>query len=188
MSQQIDTNEESGDTMDDYMEFLHQLSQIVPPKPIAWRLKQYGAVISNEDQLQQYLNLGYVISEFLYSKDQVTDAFQRGYEEGYNDGYNSATKYLPPPMTDERLDEIESEILVNGGSYKESLSQVCDISSQQEIVGPSGDKLSDFRDDQWWVHELNIALSDGTPDQRRALAVVRNLLATVKTHLTTQNL
>ena len=72
--------------------------------------------------------------------------------------------------------------------YKEPLSQVCDISLQQEIVGPSGDKLSDFRDDQWWVHELNTALSDGTPDQRRALAVVRNLLKTVKTHLTTQKL
>lgn len=80
MMQPLVVNEESGDTMDDYLDFLQQLSQIAAPKPSYYRLKQYGAVISDEEQLQVYLNLGYQISEFLYSKDQVNDAFRRGFE------------------------------------------------------------------------------------------------------------
>jgi len=48
-----------------------------------------------------------------------------------------------------------------------------------QIAGPSGDTLSDFRDGQWWVKELDAVVANGTNDQRRAVAVVRNLLATI---------
>jgi hypothetical protein len=45
--------------------------------------------------------------------------------------------------------------------------------------GPSGDYLSDFQEGQWWLAELDAAVANGTPAQRSAVAVVRNLLATV---------
>jgi hypothetical protein len=45
--------------------------------------------------------------------------------------------------------------------------------------GPSGDYLSDFQEGQWWIAELDAAVVNGTPAQRSAVAVVRNLLATV---------
>jgi hypothetical protein len=48
-----------------------------------------------------------------------------------------------------------------------------------ELTGPSGDKLSDFSADQWWLPELDAAVANGTHDQKRAVAVVRNLLATI---------
>lgn len=35
---------------------------------------------------------------------------------------------------------------------------------------------AEFEDGQWWVQELDAAVADGTPDQKRAVAVVRNLL------------
>lgn len=53
-------------------------------------------------------------------------------------------------------------------------------------TGPSGDKLSDFSDDQWWLPELDAAVENGTHDQKRAVAVVRNLLYTIHAHLTAQ--
>lgn len=33
-----------------------------------------------------------------------------------------------------------------------------------------------FEKGQWWVEEIESALSDGTEEQRRALAVLHNLL------------
>jgi hypothetical protein len=47
------------------------------------------------------------------------------------------------------------------------------------VQGPSGDYLSDFQEGQWWLAELDAAVVNGTPAQRSAVAVVRNLLATV---------
>lgn len=47
-------------------------------------------------------------------------------------------------------------------------------------AGPSGDTLADFRAGQWWHRELEMALKHGNPDQRQALAVLRNLLKTVE--------
>ncbi len=48
----------------------------------------------------------------------------------------------------------------------------------------SGEPLSDFQEGQWWVKELDAMVVDGTPDQKRAVAVVHNLLNMV--HLLTQ--
>ncbi len=50
--------------------------------------------------------------------------------------------------------------------------------------GPSGDYLSDFQEGQWWLAELDAAVANGTHDQKRAVAVVRNLLATVAANTT----
>lgn len=47
------------------------------------------------------------------------------------------------------------------------------------VAGPSGDFLTDFQDGQWWLSELDSTVANGTPDQKRAVAVVRNLLATI---------
>lgn len=55
--------------------------------------------------------------------------------------------------------------------------------TQKGTVGPSGDRLSDFRVDQWWFLELDKAVQNGTAEQKQAVAVVRNLLATIQTHL-----
>lgn len=55
--------------------------------------------------------------------------------------------------------------------------------TQKDTVGPSGDRLSDFRVDQWWFLELDKAFKNGTAEQKQAVAVVRNLLATIQTHL-----
>lgn len=49
-----------------------------------------------------------------------------------------------------------------------------------DVAGISGDKLSEFRIDQWWFAELEAAVKDGTTDQKRAVFVVRNLLGTVQ--------
>lgn len=49
-----------------------------------------------------------------------------------------------------------------------------------DVVGISGDKLSEFRIDQWWFAELEAAVKDGTTDQKRAVFVVRNLLETLQ--------
>lgn len=38
--------------------------------------------------------------------------------------------------------------------------------------------LRDFQDGQWWMLELDTMVKDGTPDQKRAMAVIRNLLRT----------
>ena len=39
--------------------------------------------------------------------------------------------------------------------------------------------MNEFNEGQWWFKEIECALSEGTPDQRRAIAVIRNLLQTV---------
>ena len=51
----------------------------------------------------------------------------------------------------------------------------------EEIKGASGDTLKDFSADQWWVKELE-AIAKDTPDQKRAIAVLHNLLETI-THV-----
>lgn len=38
------------------------------------------------------------------------------------------------------------------------------------------DKLEDFQEGQWWVKELDGMFPTATPDQKRAIAVVHNLL------------
>jgi hypothetical protein len=53
----------------------------------------------------------------------------------------------------------------------------CDHPAPQAEDG--GDALSDFKDGQWWMQELDQAVANGTPDQKRAVAVVRNLLGTI---------
>lgn len=40
--------------------------------------------------------------------------------------------------------------------------------------------IEDFNEGQWWLKELDAMAKDGTPDQKRAVAVVRNLMATAK--------
>lgn len=57
------------------------------------------------------------------------------------------------------------------------MSTNCD---PRELPGPSGDRLCDFSTEQWWFAELDQMTQGGTDDQKRALAVVRNLLATVR--------
>jgi hypothetical protein len=52
------------------------------------------------------------------------------------------------------------------------------------VHGPSGDYLSDFQEGQWWLAELDAVVANGTHDQKRAVAVVRNLLATVAANTT----
>lgn len=42
------------------------------------------------------------------------------------------------------------------------------------------DSLSDFQEGQWWLKELDAMAMDGTPDQKRAVAVVRNLMNAAK--------
>lgn len=41
---------------------------------------------------------------------------------------------------------------------------------------PSG--VMEFAEGQWWLRELDAMAATGTPDQKRAVAVVRNLLRT----------
>jgi hypothetical protein len=53
-----------------------------------------------------------------------------------------------------------------------------------QLAGPSGDCLSDFQEGQWWLAELDAVVANGTHDQKRAMAVVRNLLATVAANTT----
>jgi hypothetical protein len=42
------------------------------------------------------------------------------------------------------------------------------------------DKLSDFQEGQWWVKELDELVKNGTSDQKRAVAVVHNLLSIIQ--------
>lgn len=37
-------------------------------------------------------------------------------------------------------------------------------------------EIEDFAEGQWWLQELDAMVKDGTPDQKRAVAVVRNLM------------
>lgn len=39
--------------------------------------------------------------------------------------------------------------------------------------------LCEFKEGQWWVQELDAMAKGATPDQRRAVAVVHNLLRTI---------
>ena len=48
-----------------------------------------------------------------------------------------------------------------------------------DTIGTAGDRLSDFNLGQWWVSEIESAVSNGTEDQRRAFAVMVNLLNTI---------
>lgn len=48
----------------------------------------------------------------------------------------------------------------------------------QPVAGLSDCTVADFREGQWWLKELDAMVEDGTPDQKRAVAVVRNLLRT----------
>jgi hypothetical protein len=41
---------------------------------------------------------------------------------------------------------------------------------------PPNGQLSEFKADQWWVQELDKLTKDGTPDQKRAVAVLHSLL------------
>jgi hypothetical protein len=52
------------------------------------------------------------------------------------------------------------------------------------MAGPSGDCLSDFQEGQWWLAELDAAVANGTQEQKRAVSVVRNLLATLAANTT----
>ena len=38
------------------------------------------------------------------------------------------------------------------------------------------DPLSEFKEGQWWVVELDLAAKTGTPDFKRAVAVVHHML------------
>lgn len=46
-------------------------------------------------------------------------------------------------------------------------------------MGKSNDPLRDFLEGQWWVKELDAVVANGTHDQKRAVAVVHNLLRVV---------
>lgn len=50
----------------------------------------------------------------------------------------------------------------------------------RELLGPSDDRLRDFSTEQWWFAELDQMTQNGTDDQKRAFAVVRNLMATIR--------
>jgi hypothetical protein len=65
--------------------------------------------------------------------------------------------------------------------YAEGFNDACKKPAQEP--GPSGDYLRDFSDEQWWVAELEATVVKGTLDQKRAVAVVRNLLATVAANI-----
>jgi hypothetical protein len=55
-------------------------------------------------------------------------------------------------------------------------------SEQDNHDGFAGDShLVDFKDDQWWMTELEALVKDGTGDQIRAVAVVRHLLRLIHT-------
>ncbi len=54
------------------------------------------------------------------------------------------------------------------------------VKSVGEIKGPAGDSINDFSEGQWWLKTLDAMVDQGTPDQKRAVATVRNLLNTAK--------
>lgn len=55
----------------------------------------------------------------------------------------------------------------------------CDIIAYRvESEQAQADVVSDFHDGQWWMQELDAMVANGTPDQKRAVAVVRNLIRT----------
>jgi len=54
---------------------------------------------------------------------------------------------------------------------------LCKICGQGEY-DLAGDCINDFQEGQWWLVELDAMVKDGTSDQKRAVAVVRNLLRT----------
>ena len=61
--------------------------------------------------------------------------------------------------------------------------QAVALADKRGIAGPSGYYLDDFSEDQWWFRELLAVVANGTDDQKRAVAVVRNLLATVDANI-----
>ena len=76
-------------------------------------------------------------------------------------------------------DEVRGYATSRAPVAREALAAAKAVEPQaSELVGPSGDALSDFKADQWWLPELDAAVANGTPDQKRAVAVVRNMLAT----------
>ena len=42
--------------------------------------------------------------------------------------------------------------------------------------------LKEFQEGQWWVEELDGMVKSGTPDQKRAVVVVHNLLTQLKNY------
>lgn len=55
-----------------------------------------------------------------------------------------------------------------------------DTSDGAKQIPPSGDMPEDFEEGQWWLKELDAMVVNGTHDQKRAVAVVRNLMTTAK--------
>ena len=62
----------------------------------------------------------------------------------------------------------------------EALRAHLEQSSQHPAPSPAqavdADPLDDFQEGQWWIKELDSMVAEATPDQRRAVAVVHNLL------------
>jgi hypothetical protein len=84
----------------------------------------------------------------------------------------------PPAAPVEPMAHIVGEIDHTGKVWKPVQP------APMQVAGPSGDCLSDFQEGQWWVAELDAVVASGTHEQKRAMAVVRNLLATVAANTT----
>ena len=108
------------------------------------------------------------------------------YGEIPHDRFESTPLYTTPqpaPVQPVMTDEKGRPISFWGGKSVEPIKQPAPA-VQEPVQGPSGDYLSDFQEGQWWLAELDAAVVNGTPAQRSAVAVVRNLLATVAANTT----
>ena len=47
----------------------------------------------------------------------------------------------------------------------------------------TNDCIDDFQEGQWWLAELDSVVKNGTDDQKRSVAVVRNLLKTAHSEI-----
>jgi hypothetical protein len=80
-------------------------------------------------------------------------------------------------------DCIEALEYAQTGNRRPEVIGVAITQAKQALeVQAQGDALSSFQGGQWWVSELDAMAKNGTPDQKRAVAVVRNLLRVIATH------
>ena len=114
-------------------------------------------------------------------------ATQSGIKQIARDSYAAG---MGDPLVTYAEDQGERKCNNCGDKLMSDMTTLCYACSQElstnktdvlSIKGNSGDTLADFSADQWWVKELE-AIAIDTHDQKRAIAVLHNLLETI-THV-----
>jgi hypothetical protein len=85
------------------------------------------------------------------------------------------------PIVQAIYEAIKNENKIPTGPFLE-IDYAHPQAKQALEVQAQGEVLSSFQDGQWWITELDAMTKNGTPDQKRAVAVVRNLLRVIATH------